>query len=97
MTEEIKDITIDQLAGMMNNSFEDLKKTIGGVKIELTDKIDGLRNEVIPRLDKVEMRLNGIDNRLERIEEVMIRDDRKRIDRLEDKLMKVQVILKTQL
>lgn len=97
MTEELKNVTIDELAGMMNRSFDNLEKKIDAVK-------DELHNEVLPRLDKVENRLDRVENRLDtidekldRIEDVMIRDDRKRIERLEDKMLQVQVILKTQL
>jgi hypothetical protein len=79
MTGEIKEITIDQLAGMMLNGFEDLKTTFNA-------KIDTFKAET-------KENFKDVHEQLDRIENVLIRDDRKRLERLEDKLLKVEVIL----
>jgi hypothetical protein len=76
---EIKNITLDELAIMMNTSFVNLKK-------DLEEKIDDFKAETKSEFKEVH-------ERLDRIENVLIRDDRKRIDRLEDKLLQVEVIL----
>ena len=83
---EIKNITIDELARMMNASFEDIKQNLGG-------KIDNVAHELHEFKIETGESFDKVDERLEHIENIMIRDDRKRIERIEDKLLKVEVIL----
>jgi hypothetical protein len=83
---EIKNITIDELAIMMNASFEDLRHNLGKKIDDVKDELDDFKKETTNRFDTIE-------ESLERIENVLIRDDRKRIERLEDKLLQVEVIL----
>jgi hemerythrin superfamily protein len=89
MTQEFNKTTIDDLAIMMNRSFKHLE---GKIDI-LETKVDGVQDELHEFRVDTTQRLGRIDERLEHIEDTMIREDRQRIERLEDKLIQVEVIL----
>ncbi|MCC2630302.1 MAG: hypothetical protein K0S38_111 [Candidatus Paceibacter sp.] len=90
---EIKNITIDELAIMMNASFEDLRHNLGKKIDDVKDELDDFKKETTNRFDTVDERLDRVDERLERIEDTMFREDRQRLERLEDKMVQVEVIL----
>lgn len=73
-----KEITIDELAMMVQRGFEDV-----------TTKFD----TVGKRFDAVDKRLDGIDIRLNRIENLLLRAHENRIEILEDKMRQVQTTL----
>ena len=71
------DKKIDGLAAMVNRGFEET-----ATKAELED----VRVELKGEMSEVKMRLDRIEN-------ILLRDHNNRIERLEDKLLQVEVIL----
>lgn len=74
-----KGITVDELAIMVQRGFEDTAS-----KTDTASKAD------IARIDS---RLSGIDVRLDRIENLLLRGHDNRIELLEDKMRMVQTAL----
>jgi len=76
-------MTLEKLAGITQNGFEelrnefkgDLKNEIGGLRNELKNEIGGLRNETSERFEKVDERFNQV---LDNQDQVL-----KRLDNLE--------------
>ena len=79
------DAAIENLAAMTARGFEKVDKRFEKVDKRL-DGIDG-------RLDGIDGRLDGIDVRLDRIENLLIRDNTNRIERLEDKIRIIETAL----
>ncbi|MEK7152175.1 MAG: hypothetical protein AAB773_01965 [Patescibacteria group bacterium] len=79
------DAAIENLAAMTARGFEKVDKRFEKVDKRL-DGIDG-------RLDGIDSRLDGIDVRLDRIENLLIRDNTNRIERLEDKIRIIETAL----
>ena len=63
-----KQVTIEDLAGMVKRGFDEVNTRFDGV-----DK----------RLDKIEGRLDNVEDRLDRIEHIFAVDHKHRIERLE--------------
>ncbi len=63
--EQDKEITLEDLAGMMNRGFESLRSDMD----QRFDKVDNRFDGVEKRLDGVEGQLRGLDNRLDAVEQ----------------------------
>lgn len=74
---ENKEITIEDLARMIQKGFEGTAK----------------RDEVSARFDKADARFDKVEDRLERIEKLLIADHRKRIERLETDVKELKELL----
>ena len=77
---KVVSVTTDDLALMVQKGFVAIDKRFDGV-----DK----------RFDGVDKRFDKVEERLDRIENILINEHNSRIERLEDKMLQVQVLLKT--
>jgi hypothetical protein len=62
-------ITIDTLAGMMNNSFEHLERSLDAMDLKLTRQATDMEQRLTDRLEKIEFRLTGEDQRISTLED----------------------------
>ena len=74
---ENKNITIDDLAGMVQKGFEETAKK---------DEVDSQFSGVNERFDKIE-------DRLESIEKLILADHKRRIEQLEDEVKELRELL----
>jgi len=74
---ENKNITIDDLAGMVQKGFEETAKK---------DEVDSQFSGVNERFDKIE-------DRLESIEKLILADHKRRIEKLEDEVKELRELL----
>ena len=58
-------VTIDALAGMMKNSFDHLEAKVDQIGVEMHE----IENRLTDRLDKIEFRLTGQDQRISTLED----------------------------
>jgi len=58
-------ITIDMLAGMMKNSFDHLDAKLDQMNVDMHE----IENRLTDRLDKIEFRLTGQDQRISILED----------------------------
>lgn len=64
-------ITVDQLAGMMNNSFEHLTKKLDAIESSVGRQVHEVEQRITERLERIEFRLTGEDQRLSTLEDRM--------------------------
>ena len=70
-------VTIEDLAGMVQRGFKETAK----------------KEDVEKRFDAVDMRLDGVEDRLERIGKLMLVDHKRRIERLEEQVKDLRDLL----
>jgi|SRR3989339_437034 len=85
-------VTTDDLALMVQKGFVGIDKRFDGVDKRF-DGIDTRLDGIDERLDGIDGRLDKIEGRLDGIENILLRNHNNRIERLEDKILQVQVIL----
>ncbi len=84
-----KVITLDELARMVKDGFDGVGKHLRehDKRFEAIEK----RFEIIDkRFEAIDKRFDKVEERLGRIELLFITDHRKRIERLEDKVLKLE-------
>lgn len=74
-----KKITLDDLAVMTQNGFNDLRS-------DMNNGFTELRSEMDVRFNTVDNRFDKIEHRLDRIENIILREHDNRIMRLEDEV-----------
>lgn len=83
-------ITIDELAAMMNSSFEALKKDL---KEEIGESNNSLKKELKAEIQEVKDRLDTVEDSLERIENKVENRHETRITKLEDDMRVVKTTI----
>ena len=90
---------IDKLASATTRGFEKVDKKFEKVDKKFEEKIDTLAIMVQRGFEETatKVELNAVETRLgmrlDRIENILLRDHNNRIERIEDKLMQVEVLL----
>ena len=84
-----KAMTIEDLAKMVKLGFDEVGKHLRDHDKRF-DTIEERLDRVEVRLDRVEKKVDVIDDRVQRIELLLLTDHRKRIERLEDEVMKIK-------
>jgi hypothetical protein len=77
-----KNITIDELAIMVNKGFEESTKNVNK-RFESVDK----------RFDGVDKRFDKVEKRLDRIEKLILADHKERIEKLEMEVRELKALL----
>jgi len=91
-----KNITLDNLAGMVQRGFLGVDKKFNEVYErfdKISKRIDGLDNKIDAlylEVSSIDKKINKIDERLAKIEIILLEDHRKRIGRLEEQMQTLQ-------
>jgi len=76
-----KNVTIDELAVMVKRGFDETAK-----KADMDFRFD----QVDKRFEQMEKRFNRVDERFDKIEKLILKDHKRRIEKLEDELKEVK-------
>ena len=95
MKKEIgKEITIDELAGMMNTSFDDLRLKIKEVKEEMREGFEEVRTEMREGFAEVNSRMDNFEEYKDFPEGKRFHNHESRISRLEDSMRIVKTAIR---
>ncbi len=81
-----KEMTIEDLAMITQQGFSGLESRMMG-------RLDDFRKEVNTRFEEVNTRFEEVNDRFDRVEHILYRGHDNRIEKLEDKIAQIQVIL----
>ncbi|MCX6738507.1 MAG: hypothetical protein NT098_00450 [Candidatus Parcubacteria bacterium] len=91
--ESKKEMTIEDLAVITQQGLADTNQRIEDLAVATQKGFEGMEHRMDKRFEEVNTRFEEMNERFDRVEHILYRGHYNRIEKLEDKIAQIQVIL----